>query len=52
MSNTICHVCEINLSYKEYKGTKLLGENGEKPCFECLLEANAFDDNEEESDER
>ena len=51
MSNAICHVCLVNLSYREYTGTKLLDTNGDKPCFECLLEAKAFDDEEEEADE-
>jgi hypothetical protein len=31
---------------KEYDGTKLLDEDGSKPCFECLMEDNEEDDNE------
>jgi len=45
--NIICPICQDNLAYQEYKGTKLLGDDGEKPCFECLLESGAFEDEEE-----
>ena len=38
--NIICWICDGNLSYKEYEGTKLLDEEGNKPCFECVLEAD------------
>ena len=49
MANLICWICNDNLSYKEYNGTKYLDDNGNKPCFECLLEAGAFE--EESTDE-
>lgn len=48
MRNKICWVCENNLSYNEYKGDKLIDDDGSKPCFECLLESGAFDEEEEE----
>jgi len=46
MANIICWMCDINKSYKEYDGTDLLDDEGNKPCFECILEAEA--DKEEE----
>lgn len=50
MASLICWICENNLSYREYQGTKLLDEEGNKPCFECLTEDEALEeDNEEES---
>ena len=44
MKNIICYLCNDNLVYQEYEGTKLLDDNGDKPCFECLLEAGIFDE--------
>ena len=38
MSNPICYLCGVNLVYKEYDGTKLLDEDGSKPCFDCVTE--------------
>lgn len=49
MANIICWICKDNLSFLQYGGEKLVDEDGSKPCFECLLEGGAFD--EEESDE-
>lgn len=48
MANIICWICNDNLSYQKYEGSKLLDEDGSKPCFECLLEADAFSEPEEE----
>ncbi len=48
MANIICWMCDNNVSYQKYKGLKYLDEDGNKPCFECLLEAGAFDDEENE----
>jgi hypothetical protein len=48
MANLICWICNDNLCFQDYKGTKYLNEDREKPCFECLLEAGAFDEEEEE----
>lgn len=47
MANLICWMCENNLSYQKYDGDKFLDEDGNKPCFECLLESGAFDEEEE-----
>lgn len=44
MANIICWICKDNLSYKEYNETKYLDEYGNKPCFECLIEAGAFEE--------
>ena len=41
MKNIICYLCEINKVFKEYKGTDLLDDEGNLPCFECYLEAEA-----------
>ena len=48
MANLICWICSNNLAYKKYEGTKLLDEDGNKPCYECLIEDDAL--NEEEAD--
>ena len=50
MVNMICYICNDNLIYKADINAKYLDEEGNKPCFECLLEAGAFD--EEEAEER
>ena len=42
MANIICWICDSNFPYQKYEGSKHLDENGNKPCFECLLEAGAF----------
>ena len=47
MANIICWMCENGLSFKDYKDTEFLDENGNKPCFDCLTEAGAFDEQEE-----
>jgi hypothetical protein len=47
--NMICHICNDALAYFDYNGTQLLDEDGNKACFDCLLEAGAFDDEPEES---
>jgi hypothetical protein len=47
MSNPICYICQDNLIYREYKGTKFLDDDGSKPCFQCLVEAGAFDEEEQ-----
>lgn len=44
MSIPICWICSQNLIYKAYDKTKLLDEDGNKPCFECLLEDNALEE--------
>jgi len=51
MANIICYLCRDNLSFQKYDGKVLLSENGDKPCLECLLEAGAFDDVEENESE-
>lgn len=51
MMSFFCYLCDTNLPCKDYTGTKLLSENGEKPCMECLLEAGVFDDEEAEEDQ-
>jgi len=48
VTNLICWICNDNLAYHKYEGTKFLDEEGNKPCFECLLEAGAFDEEEGE----
>jgi len=47
MKNIICWLCNDNLVYAEYSGTKLLDEEGNKPCFDCYNE----DLSEEEAEE-
>lgn len=49
MTNIICYICKDNLCFKSYEGSKLLDSDGNKPCFDCLMEAGVFDDNEEEN---
>ena len=44
----ICYLCDTNLPCQEYEGTKHLDEDGNKPCFECLLELGAFEEEETE----
>lgn len=41
MSAKICWCCQINLAWEQYEGTKMLGDDGEKPCWECCEEAEA-----------
>jgi len=48
MASIICWICKDNLSFQEYEGTKLLDDDGSKPCFDCLLEAGAFDEETED----
>ena len=48
MANIICWLCKNNLIFKDYDGTKLLDEDGSKPCFECLLESGELDEEEAE----
>ena len=50
-NNIICYLCDINLTYKDYSGTKMLDEDGNKPCFECLLESGVLDDATEETED-
>ena len=45
MTEIICWICGCNLAYRLYDDTKLLDENGNRPCLECIAEA------EEENDE-
>jgi hypothetical protein len=40
MANVICHVCSVNLALKKYEGD-LKDDNGDNPCLECVLEAEA-----------
>lgn len=42
MANIICWICKIEMSFKNYDGTRLLDEQGNKPCFECILEDQAI----------
>lgn len=51
MANIICWICKDNLAHQKYDGSKLLDEDGSKPCFECLMED--FNESEDfiESDE-
>lgn len=46
MSKIICHICDSELAYQKYTGTKLLDEEGNKPCLQCLLEAEEEEDGE------
>ena len=39
MTNMICWICGENLAYSKYDDTKLLDEDGSKPCVECIAEA-------------
>lgn len=39
MNNLICWICSNGLVYREYTGTKLLSDEGEKPCFDCVSES-------------
>lgn len=48
MMNPICWICDINLSFKYYEGSDLLDEDGNKPCQECIFEAE--DAKEEEAE--
>lgn len=48
MANIICYICKDSLAYQDYEGLKLLDDNGDKPCFECLIEAGVFDEEEDE----
>lgn len=48
MSNFICWICEINKAYKEYEDVELLNEEGDKPCFDCIVESEK---NKEETEE-
>jgi hypothetical protein len=47
MANIICWICRDNLSYGKYEETKLLDEDGSKPCLECIAEALEEDNMEE-----
>lgn len=47
MADIICYLCKENRVCQEWQGPKMLDEDGGKPCFECLLEAGVFDDEEE-----
>ena len=47
MANIICWMCKNNLSFLKYEGTKCLDDDGSKACYECLLEADAFDEEED-----
>ena len=49
MSNIICYICDNNLALKSYTG-KLLDEDGNKPCFECVIEAGEEESEEPEED--
>lgn len=49
MSNVICHVCSVNLALKLYDG-KLVDENGDKPCLDCVLEADVENEEDEQLD--
>lgn len=42
-------MCDNNFPYYFYEGTEYLDDDGSKPCFDCLLESGAFD--EEKSEE-
>jgi hypothetical protein len=49
MTKSICYICDTNLPYRAYNGSKFLDESGNKPCLECLVEEGAFGE-EDESD--
>lgn len=42
MANFICWICSQNRPFTEYEGTKLLNEDGDMPCWECILEDEAL----------
>lgn len=49
MANIICWICGDELSHKEYSEKKLLDEDGNKPCLQCIFEdeiSKEEDDNE------
>ena len=50
LNTLICWICDINLQFKGYTGTKLLSPDGEKPCYECFLEDDVDTDENEEED--
>lgn len=54
--NIVCHICDSNLAYKDYPGTKLLDEFGNKPCWDCFQEDEVTqeeikEENKEETEE-
>ena len=51
MSNPICWICSQNLVYKLYTGTKLLDDEGNKPCFDCVEEEYATEEPTDEEGE-
>jgi hypothetical protein len=48
MTNLICWICSNGLAYNKYTGTKLLSDEGEKPCFDCIQESLNVDEEAEE----
>lgn len=38
LKNMICWICDCNLAHFEYAEKKLLDEEGNKPCAECIRE--------------
>jgi hypothetical protein len=38
MANIVCWICRDELSYAQYDGTKLLDDDGSKPCLQCIQE--------------
>lgn len=50
MANIICWICNDNLAYQKYDANKLLDDNGDKPCFECMMEDMAKDEEEVDSE--
>jgi hypothetical protein len=48
VANFICWICDSNKPYLEYSETKLLDEEGNKPCFECFLEAEEAEEEAEQ----
>lgn len=50
MANMICWICEINRALKDYKNKELLGDDGDKPCLECILEFEAAREKEKEEE--
>lgn len=48
MTNLICWICSNGLAYTKYEGIKLLSDEGEKPCFDCISESLNVDEEAEE----
>jgi len=39
MNAKICWLCDTNFVFEGYEGKKLLDDEGNKPCLECIQES-------------